>query len=122
MYVSGDNHITCPSSHMSMAANHYLRVISFEIQFFSNCSVKQPCGLFLPGLDWHQLFVNKCSRKMRIITITYHLSSPLINFEESHHFVNPRRESKLFCLFAMVLSSFAEFCDDFAMDFPLLLI
>jgi hypothetical protein len=44
------------------------------------------------GFAWFGLalaFVNKCSGKMTIITIINHKSTPLISFEESHHFVNP---------------------------------
>jgi hypothetical protein len=70
-------------------------------------------GLALP-------IVNKCSRKMRIISITHHHSLLLNNFQESHHFVHPGVKVSCF-LIVMVLSNSAvllpffrsfEFCNE----------
>ncbi len=59
----------------------------FSFDFFSDCSAKQFSGQF--SLVWIALtFLNKCSLKTFIMVIICHLSSPLINIKDFHHFVN----------------------------------
>ncbi len=68
---------------------------------------------FVFGFVWIALtlgFVNKCSRKTRMITIIHHLSSPpAIIFKESHHFVTPWVKVSCF--------AFVKFCNGFARIF-----
>ncbi len=78
-----------------------------EYLLVSNSPEKQPIGRFFLDLGWHSLLWI-----MLTDTESSPFSSPIIT--TSHHLrgisplVQPRSESKLFCFFAMVSSSFAR--------------
>jgi hypothetical protein len=108
----GGDLITCLPACVGKSVKRYLKAWIFSFDFFSNCSEKQSSSRFA----WVELslaFLNKCSRKTSLITIVYHLSSPLISIEESHHFVNPKvKVNRQVCNdFARIFFSF-EFCNE----------
>ncbi len=78
--------------------------------------------LVLPGFGLALVLVNKCLRSQSHHPYFCYLSSPpVIIFEESHHaLVLPWSERKLFCFFAMVSPSFAEFAMRISVCFKVL--